>query len=54
VGYPGGDNPGENLVMDFSITDDNSWALLYDYAQTDMGASLQNYSYSINDYGETI
>jgi hypothetical protein len=32
VGYPGGDNPGENLVMDFSVTDDNSWSLLYNYS----------------------
>lgn len=54
VGYPGGDNPGENLVMDFSLTDDNSWSLLYDYSQSDMGASMQNYSYSINDYGQAV
>lgn len=54
IGYPGGNNPGENLVMDFNLTDDNSWALLYDYSQSDMGASQQNYSYSINDYGQAI
>ena len=54
VGYPGGDNPGENLVMDFSVTDDNSWSLLYNYSQNDLGASQQNYTYSINNQGQMV
>lgn len=54
VGYPGGDHPGENLVMNFSLKDDNSWALLYDYSQSDIGGSQANYSYSINNRGQAV
>lgn len=54
VGYPGGDHPGENLVMNFSLKDDNSWSLLYSYAQSDIQASQENYSYSINNQGQAI
>lgn len=54
VGYPGGDHPGENLVMNFSLKDDNSWALLYDYSQSDIGGSQANYSYSINNQGQAV
>lgn len=56
VGYPGGDNPGENLVMDFQVTDDNSWSLLYSYYDSAISpiASEENYTYTINDRGELI
>jgi len=54
VGYPGGDHPGENLVMNFSLKDDNSWALLYDYSQSDIGGSQANYTYSINNQGQAV
>lgn len=54
VGYPGGDHPGENLVMNFQLKDDNSWALLYDYSQSDIQGAQSNYSYSINNQGQAI
>lgn len=56
VGYPGGDNPGENLVMDFQVSDDNSWSLLYNYynSPTSPIAAEENYTYSINDQGQLI
>ena len=56
VGYPGGDNPGENLVMDFQVTDDNSWSLLYNYynSVTSPMAAEENYTYTINDRGQLV
>lgn len=44
VGYP-----GENLVMNFSILDDNSWSLLYDYSEK---VDMNNYVYTIDDDGK--
>ena len=40
IGYP-----GDNLVTSFNITDNNSWALLYDYAQK---IDINNYVYTID------
>ena len=44
VGYP-----GENLVMNFSILDDNSWSLLYDYSEK---VDMNNYIYTIDGDGK--
>lgn len=44
IGYP-----GDNLVTSFNITDNNSWALLYDYAQK---LDINNYIYTIDKNGD--
>lgn len=44
VGYP-----GENLVTNFSIIDDNSWSLLYNYSEK---IDVNNYIYTIDDNGQ--
>ena len=44
IGYP-----GDNLVTSFNITDNNSWALLYDYAQK---IDINNYVYTIDKNGD--
>lgn len=43
--------PGENLVTDFQINDDNSWALLYNYSSS---INKQNYVYSIDGSGNML
>lgn len=43
--------PTDNLVTDFSIKDDNSWALLYNYASN---VDIQNYVYSLDDKGNIV
>lgn len=43
--------PGDTMVMNFTISDDNSWALLYDYSEK---VSPANYVYHLNDEGEFI
>jgi surface antigen len=43
--------PGENLVTDFQINDDNSWALLYNYSSS---INKQNYVYSIDGNGNIL
>lgn len=46
VGYPSG-----NYVTQFSINNDDSWAILYDYAEK---IKLPQYSYSIDDKGNVV
>lgn len=46
VGYP-----SDNQVMDFKITNDNSWALLYDYNQR---IDQSNYVYYIDNDGNIV
>lgn len=46
IGYP-----SDNQVMDFKITNDNSWALLYDYNKK---VNQSNYVYSINNEGDIV
>lgn len=41
--------PTDNFVTQFSLTNDQSWAILYDYTQT---IKQENYSYKINDEGQ--
>lgn len=41
----------DNLVMSFSIDDDNSWSLLYNYSDH---VSLDNYTYNIDNNGKVI
>lgn len=41
--------PTDNFVTQFSLTNDQSWAILYDYTQT---IKQENYSYRINDEGQ--
>lgn len=43
--------PSDNLVTNFSIKDDNSWALLYNYASQ---INNQQYVYSIDDKGHIL
>lgn len=40
--------PGDNFVTQFSLNNDQSWAILYDYNQS---IKQEEYSYSINDEG---
>ena len=40
--------PGDNFVTQFSLNNDQSWAILYDYNQS---IKQEEYSYSINDNG---
>lgn len=40
--------PGENFVTQFSLNNDQSWAILYEYNQS---IKQEEYSYSINDDG---
>lgn len=46
IGYP-----GDNQVMSFNITDDNSWALLYNYSDD---IHHQKYTYTIDDDGRML
>lgn len=46
IGYP-----SDNQVMDFKITNDNSWALLYDYNQR---IDQSNYVYYIDNDGNIV
>lgn len=46
VGYP-----GDNFVTNFSIRDDQSWAILYKYADK---INTANYQYRINDAGQLV
>lgn len=43
--------PSDNLVTNFSIKDDNSWALLYNYASK---INNQQYVYSLDDKGNIL
>lgn len=43
--------PSDNLVTNFSIKDDNSWALLYNYASQ---IDNQRYVYSLDDNGKVV
>ena len=43
IGYP-----SDNLVTDFKLVDDNSWALLYNYSDK---INNSNYTYKLNDQG---
>ena len=43
--------PSDNLVTEFSIVDDNSWALLYNYASQ---INNQQYMYSLDDKGHIV
>lgn len=45
------DYPSDNQVMDFKITNDNSWALLYDYNQR---IDQSNYVYYIDNDGNIV
>ena len=40
--------PDNSLVLNFQINDDNSWAILYKYAES---ANQEQYVYKIDDYG---
>ena len=40
--------PGDNFVTQFSLTNDQSWAILYDFAES---VKQEQYTYSINDDG---
>ena len=44
IGYP-----NKDLVIDYSVDDDESYALLYNYSQK---VNPSNYVYRINDYGD--
>ena len=44
IGYPSANN-----IMNFSVTQDDSWAILYDYSQN---IKMPEYSYTINNKGE--
>ena len=46
VGYPSG-----SYITDFSINEDNSWSILYDYAQK---IKFPEYNYSIDKHGNII
>ena len=44
IGYPSANN-----IMNFSVTQDDSWAILYDYSKN---INMPEYSYTINNKGE--
>ena len=46
VGYP-----SENMIMEFNITNDNSWDLIYAYNEDQ---ERQDYSYYINNQGQMV
>ena len=43
--------PGDNFVTQFSLTNDQSWSILYEYADQ---VSSENYTYKINNEGNMI
>lgn len=43
--------PGDNFVTEFSLTNDQSWAILYEYAEQ---VTSENYTYKINNEGKMI
>lgn len=43
--------PSDSLVTNFTINDDNSWALLYNYASS---VDKQTYTYSLDDKGDIV
>ena len=43
--------PSQNLVMDFVVNDENSWSLLYNYAEE---VNNQLYAYSLDDKGRVV
>lgn len=43
--------PDDNFVTQFSLNNDQSWALLYDYSSQ---LSQEEYTYSINDAGQLV
>lgn len=46
IGYP-----GNNFVTNFSINDDNSWALLYNYSSKN---DIHEYNYELDDDGQVV
>lgn len=43
--------PADNFITQFSVTNDQSWAILYEYAEK---VDKQQYSYRVNNSGEVV